>query len=90
MIMPDWPSTTKWLTDAEKVLAVQRLRYNNLGEAGEVDNISHGAAFKMAWADWRTWCFAPLCKPMLRQFTIQYLILEYRYACNRCYDHSIL
>lgn len=52
--LADWPSTTRWLTPEEKILAAQRLAYDELGDnSGEQP--SHGQAFKMALKDWRVW-----------------------------------
>jgi hypothetical protein len=49
MILPDWPSTTKWLTPEEKFLAVQRLAHDGIGNTGTGgDDPSHNQAMK-AW-----------------------------------------
>ena len=51
-IIPDWPSTTKWLSEEEKALGVLRL----VEDAGaEEEDISTGTAFKMAVTDYRVW-----------------------------------
>lgn len=55
-ILPDWPSTTKWLTPAERAVAEWRL----IKDAGQVDE-DHGsweAGFKAAFSDWRLYVFA--------------------------------
>ncbi|KAJ3955800.1 hypothetical protein N0V92_007673 [Colletotrichum tropicale] len=50
-ILPDWPSTTRWLTPTERAVAEWRL----IQDAGQVDEDeeawSHG--FKLAFKDWR-------------------------------------
>lgn len=51
-IIPDWPSTTKWLTEEEKALGVIRL----VEDAGdEEEDINTKTAFKMAGKDFRVW-----------------------------------
>jgi len=56
LILPDWPSTTRWLTPQERAVAEWRL----VKDAGQVDEDdaqwSHG--FKLAFADWRVYIFA--------------------------------
>ena len=74
-IMPDWPSTTKFLSSDERVLAVQRLAYDGLSStAGAQGHISHWAAFKMAACDWRTWVFTVLYMLTQGAQTIQYFV----------------
>lgn len=61
-VIPDWPATTKWLSEDEKALAVTRL----IEDAGEEeDEIRPLQALKMAVSDYRVW----LC--ILGQFCIQ-------------------
>lgn len=54
--LPDWPSTTRWLTPAERAVAEWRL----IQDAGQVDeddeNWTYG--FKLAFKDWRLYIFA--------------------------------
>jgi len=51
-IIPDWPSTTKWLSEEERALGVIRL----IEDAGEEEeDIKQGDAFKMAVKDHRVW-----------------------------------
>ncbi|KAK5070338.1 hypothetical protein LTR64_000008 [Lithohypha guttulata] len=51
-IIPDWPATTKWLSEEERALGVVRL----VEDAGdEEEDISTNAAFKMAVTDYRVW-----------------------------------
>jgi hypothetical protein len=51
-IIPDWPATTKWLTEEEKALGVMRL----IEDAGEEEaEIKTFDAFKMAAKDFRVW-----------------------------------
>lgn len=52
MIIPDWPSTTKWLSEEEKALGMMRM-YEDAGN--ELDEIKTLAAFKMAAQDYRVW-----------------------------------
>ncbi|KAJ3540525.1 hypothetical protein NM208_g5031 [Fusarium decemcellulare] len=52
LVIPDWPATTKWLTEEEKALGVMRI-VEDAGE--EEDEISTLTAFKMAAKDHRVW-----------------------------------
>ncbi|KAH7002144.1 major facilitator superfamily domain-containing protein [Ilyonectria destructans] len=52
MVIPDWPATTKWLSEEEKALGIMRI----IEDAGEEEEeISTLAAFKMAAKDHRVW-----------------------------------
>lgn len=55
-VIPDWPATTKWLTDEEKALGIARI----VEDAGhEEEDISTFRALKMAASDYRVWlCIA--------------------------------
>lgn len=51
-VIPDWPATTKWLSEEEKALGVVRL----VEDAGaEEEDIGTFTAFKMAASDYRVW-----------------------------------
>ncbi|KAJ5754310.1 MFS general substrate transporter [Penicillium manginii] len=62
LVIPDWPSTTKWLSEEERALGMVRL-YEDSGD--EDDEIKTMTAFKMAAKDYRVW----LC--ILGQFCAQ-------------------
>lgn len=52
LLIPDWPTTTPWLSDEEKALGVVRL----IEDAGEEEeDISVWLALKMAAKDHRVW-----------------------------------
>ncbi|KAF2972626.1 hypothetical protein GQX73_g885 [Xylaria multiplex] len=55
-VLPDWPSTTTWLTPAERSVAEWRL----IRDAGQVDedDESWSSGFKLAFKDWRLYIFA--------------------------------
>lgn len=55
-ILPDWPSTTRWLTPTERAVAEWRL----IQDAGQVDEDDAGwmHGFKLAFTDWRLYVFA--------------------------------
>ncbi|ODN99557.1 nicotinamide mononucleotide permease [Cryptococcus wingfieldii CBS 7118] len=73
--MPDWPSTTKFLTPEERLLASQRLAYEGLGNtAGAEGPLGHWDAMKMAFGDWRTWMFVVLYMLATGAQTIQYFV----------------
>ncbi|KFZ03326.1 hypothetical protein V502_11041 [Pseudogymnoascus sp. VKM F-4520 (FW-2644)] len=54
-ILPDFPATTKWLTDEEREYAIRRLEEDN--NSSEVQGITHLQSFLFAVRDWRTWLF---------------------------------
>lgn len=55
LVLPDWPSTTRWLGPQERAVAEWRI----VKDAGQVDEDdatwSHG--FRLAFADWRLYVF---------------------------------
>ncbi|KAF5523299.1 putative transporter [Colletotrichum aenigma] len=51
-VIPDWPSTTEWLSPEERALGIVRI----IEDAGEEEeDISTGAAFKLTVKDYRVW-----------------------------------
>lgn len=51
-VIPDWPATTKWLSEEEKALGIMRI----VEDAGsEEEDISTMTAFKLAAKDHRIW-----------------------------------
>lgn len=51
-VIPDWPATTKWLSEEEKALGIMRI----VEDAGsEEEDISTKTAFKLAAKDHRVW-----------------------------------
>jgi len=56
MILPDWPSTTKWLSEEEQILAAQRLAYDGLASTqGAGEKTGHWQACKQCFTDWKVW-----------------------------------
>ena len=75
MILPDWPSTTRFLSSEEKILAAQRLAYDGLANtAGTVEHMGEWAAIKATFADWRTWLFVVEYMLVTGAQTIQYFV----------------
>ena len=73
--MADWPSTTKWLTPEERLLAAQRLAYDGLGNTqGATGKVGEMTALRMVVTDWRTWILALLYALVTGAQTIQYFI----------------
>ncbi|OCF38372.1 hypothetical protein I317_07854 [Kwoniella heveanensis CBS 569] len=73
--MPDWPSTTKFLSGEERILAAQRLAYDGLANtAGAQGHLGHWQAIKMVLVDWRTWMFVFLYMLCTGAQTIQYFV----------------
>ena len=52
LVIPDWPSSTKWLSEEEKALAIIRIQEDIGNEEDEIQTID---AFKMATKDYRVW-----------------------------------
>lgn len=54
-ILPDWPSTTRWLTTTERAVAEWRL----IRDAGQVDEDDErwSYGFKLTFKDWRVYVF---------------------------------
>lgn len=75
-LLPDFPSTTRWLTPHERQVAGQRLADDSLGQAQGGEDISHKKAAKMALSDWRTWAFVLAYMATTGSQTIQYFIPE--------------
>lgn len=73
--MPDYPATTKWLTDDERILAAQRLAYDGLGAAqGAEGHIGEWQAVKMVFRDWRSWILVVIYMLVTGSQTIQYFV----------------
>ncbi|WWC92340.1 uncharacterized protein L201_007295 [Kwoniella dendrophila CBS 6074] len=73
--MPDWPSTTKFLSGEERVLAAQRLAYDGLAStAGAQGHLGHWDALKRTLTNWRTWMFVFLYMLCTGAQTIQYFV----------------
>ena len=53
-VLPNYPTTTKWVNDDEKKLAVARL-LNGRDLEDEVDPLGHWEAFMAAIKDPKTW-----------------------------------
>jgi hypothetical protein len=73
--MPDWPSTTKWLSEDERMLAIQRLAYDGLAStAGAQGHMGHWEAVRAVFSDWRSYFFILLYMLVTGSQTIQYFI----------------
>lgn len=71
-VIPDFPATTKWLSDSERSLAVRRLMVSS-SEADE-PHVGHWQSFKDACKDPRTWLFAFIYTFIQGAGTISYFI----------------
>lgn len=61
LILPDYPSNTKFLSPEERLLACQRLSYDGLANAqGAEGHIGEWQACKMMFKDFRVWVFVVL------------------------------
>lgn len=75
--LPDFPSTTRWLSVRERQVASYRLTSDSLGDTqGGHEETSHSKAAKMAFSDWRTWAFVLTYMATTGSQTIQYFIPE--------------
>ena len=55
-ILPDFPTTTRWLTDEERRLALKRMQEDaGVGDEGETETggLAHG--LWLAFKDWKVW-----------------------------------
>lgn len=57
-ILPDFPSTTKWLSPQERALAMRRMEEDAAGISDEGEETGHGAGLWMAITDWKVWWFS--------------------------------
>lgn len=73
-VLPDFPSTTRWLTPEERKLASLRLVRDSVGDTQGGEDLSHTKALKMAFSDWRTWAFVVTYMATTGAQTIQYFI----------------
>lgn len=80
--LPDFPSTTRWLTPDERALASRRLAGDSLGDTQDGETIHHKVALKMALTDWRTWAFVLTYMATTGAQTIQYFIPELVKVCQ--------
>lgn len=61
LILPDYPSNTKFLSPEERLLACQRLSYDGLANAqGAEGHMGEWQACKAMWKDFRVWVFVLL------------------------------
>lgn len=75
-VLPDFPSTTRWLTPEERELASLRLARDSLGDTQGGEQMKHMVALKMAFSDWRTWAFVLTYMATTGAQTIQYFVPE--------------
>ncbi|CAK9780471.1 MFS general substrate transporter [Cutaneotrichosporon oleaginosum] len=71
-ILPDYPTTTRWLSEEEKELIVRRLSTENLNTTGE--HLGHMESLRLAFQDWRTYLFLFLYAMATGAMTITYFI----------------
>ncbi|KAJ8072786.1 hypothetical protein PM082_016345 [Marasmius tenuissimus] len=75
MILPDWPSTTKWLTAEERFIATRRLELDGIGNNTQTGSEpTHKESLKMALKDWRVYYLAVMYMLATGSQTIQYFI----------------
>ena len=68
--LPDYPSTTRWLSDEERAFAAWRLQRDAGGEADRAASVWQG--LKLALADYRLYLFVLLQHLSLLSQTFQY------------------
>ncbi|KAJ1561486.1 hypothetical protein HK405_003786 [Cladochytrium tenue] len=74
-MLPDYPTTTRWLSEDEKRLAAARLLYDSVGQSGGPGaSHSHIASLVEALLDWRTWGFTFIFMMTTGSQTIQYFV----------------
>ncbi|KAF9247252.1 major facilitator superfamily domain-containing protein [Melanogaster broomeanus] len=58
-ILPDFPTTTTWLTDQERRLALKRMEEDaGVGDQGETETGGRAHGLYLALTDWKVWWFA--------------------------------
>lgn len=73
--MADYPSTTRWLTPEEQLLAAQRLAYDGLENTqGAGERTGELKALRMVVTDWRVWLLSLLYALVTGAQTMQYFI----------------
>ncbi|EME80774.1 uncharacterized protein MYCFIDRAFT_35652 [Pseudocercospora fijiensis CIRAD86] len=73
--MADYPSTTRWLTPEERMLAAQRMAYDGIGSTqGTEEQVKEWTAFKMTISDWKVWALALMYALLTGSQTMQYFI----------------
>lgn len=72
--LPNYPSTTRFLTPRERQIASIRLADDSVGDTQGGEKASHIAALKTAFKDWRTWAFVLTYMSTTGSQTIQYFI----------------
>ncbi|KAG2357241.1 sugar transporter [Suillus spraguei] len=60
-VLPDFPATTKWITDDERRLALKRMKEDaGVGDEVETESGGFGYGFRLAITDWKVWWLATL------------------------------
>ncbi|KAH7887797.1 MFS general substrate transporter [Phlebopus sp. FC_14] len=58
-ILPDFPTTTKWLNDEERRLALRRMEEDTgVGDQDETEHGGRARGLYLAVSDWKVWWFA--------------------------------
>ncbi|KAH0839991.1 MFS general substrate transporter [Lanmaoa asiatica] len=58
-ILPDFPASTRWLTEEERRLALRRMKEDvGIGDQNETERGGRAHGLYLAVADWRVWLFA--------------------------------
>lgn len=73
-LLPDFPTSTRWLTPDERTLASRRLTLDSVGDTQSGTRVGHKEAARMAVTDWRTWAFVLTYMCTTGAQTIQYFI----------------
>lgn len=75
-VLPDWPSTTAWLSTEETLVAVRRLKLDGIAISGSTidENPSHGSALRLALTDWRLYPLIFMYMLATGSQTIQYFV----------------
>jgi hypothetical protein len=58
-ILPDFPDSTRWLTEEERQLSLRRMKEDvGVGDQGETETGGRAYGLYLAVTDWKVWLFA--------------------------------
>ncbi|CAK7231689.1 hypothetical protein SBRCBS47491_008016 [Sporothrix bragantina] len=71
-ILPDFPATTRWLSERERELAVLRLQHDHATRTEDNSGLGHWDAIKQCLCTWRVWLFVVGYMAIVGSSTLSY------------------